>query len=69
MPNFAVIENDEIVNVIVAENQALAEQVTETECLEIENEPGSPGIGWKRVKNKWINPNISIEVPPKPDTK
>lgn len=69
MPNYAVVQNDEIINVIVAENLAIAEQVTECECFEVEIEPGNPSIGWKRVDEEWIDPNIPVEEKPKPITK
>jgi len=58
MKNFAVIENEMVVNVIAAENEEIAEQVTEKECVECD---GSFWIGWTRLDDKWIAPPKPIE--------
>ena len=46
MANYAVIKDGIINNVIVADTQEIAETVTGLTCVEVSNEPGSPGIGW-----------------------
>lgn len=69
MPNYAIVKNDEIINVIVAENEAIAEQVTGLDCFEVQIEPGQPAIGWKLVDGVWIDPNAPKEEKPKPITK
>jgi hypothetical protein len=46
MANYAVIKNGIVNNVIVADTQAIAEQVTGFTCVEVEHVPGAPGIGW-----------------------
>ena len=46
MANYAVIKDGIVNNVIVADTQEIAEQVTGLTCVEIEHEPGAPGIGW-----------------------
>ena len=46
MANYAVIKDGIVSNVIVADTQTIAGEVTGLTCVEIEHEPGSPGIGW-----------------------
>jgi hypothetical protein len=46
MSRFAVIENDCIVNVIVAESKEIADAATNSNCVAVSNEPGGPEIGW-----------------------
>jgi hypothetical protein len=46
MANYAVIKDGIVTNVIVAESKEIAESVTGLTCVEIQQEPGSPGIGW-----------------------
>jgi len=41
--NFAIIENGIVVNTIVAESQAIAEEVTGATCVEYTTEPAEPG--------------------------
>lgn len=43
MPNYAVIENNIIKNIIVADSKELAEQITSSVCFEIN---GDEKIGW-----------------------
>jgi len=45
MATYAVIENGTVTNVIVADSQEIAEQVTEKTCLEY-TEEAPLGIGW-----------------------
>jgi hypothetical protein len=56
MPNYAIIENDKVINVIVCDNKETAEQLTNSECLETE---GEPWIGWTRVDGVWENPEVT----------
>jgi hypothetical protein len=46
MANYAVIKDGIVTNVIVAESQEIAESVTGLTCVEIQQEPGAPGIDW-----------------------
>lgn len=46
MANFAVINGDKVVNIIVAESLEDAEKNVSATCVQISNEPGSPSIGW-----------------------
>lgn len=46
MANYAVIKDGLVTNVIVAESKEIAESVTSLTCIEVNNEPGAPGIGW-----------------------
>ena len=59
---FAVIENNLVVNVIVAESKEIAELVTELTCIEytIEN---PAGIGWTFDGTSFINPFTVVEEP------
>lgn len=50
MPNFAVVKQDRIINVIVADTKEIAEELTG--CTVIET-IGEPWIGWKLVDNVW----------------
>lgn len=68
MVNYAIIDNNEIVNVIVADSPEVAQQTTNKEVIET---TGQPWIGWKRVDGQWINPVTEIidveEVPQTPE--
>ena len=47
MKNFAVINNGEIENIIVAESKEIAESVTEKECIEFTlDNPAEVGGSW-----------------------
>jgi hypothetical protein len=59
MANFAIIENDIVTNVIVAESKEIAEEVTGLEALET---AGQPWTGWQRVEGEWIDPFKPVEV-------
>lgn len=45
MSNFAVIKNNVVVNVIVADSKEIAEEATELKCVEI-TEENPAGIGY-----------------------
>ena len=51
--NYAVMSGNTVVNVIVANSKEIAEQVTNTECVECD---GTFGIGWNRNGTEWIAP-------------
>ena len=53
MKNFAVIENDKVINVIVAETIKIAKEVTGKECVECD---GSFWVDWERVEGQWVKP-------------
>ena len=66
MANFAVINNDVVTNVIVADTLEIAQELTGLECFETN---GSPWINWTRSGNTWIDPmptvyeEIAVETP------
>ena len=43
MPNFAVIDGESVVNTIVVDSQAIAEEVTGKTCIEFTTENAEPG--------------------------
>jgi hypothetical protein len=53
--NYAVIENDTVTNVIVADSVTIAKKVTGKECIECD---GSFWIGWTRTDEEWIAPVV-----------
>ena len=53
--NYAVIENDKVTNVIVADSLKVAKEVTHKECVECD---GSFWIDWTRVDGEWVAPII-----------
>jgi len=54
MPKFAIHGGSHVENVIVADSQEIAEQVTGMFALETE---GVPWIGWTLVDDKWVAPS------------
>jgi len=55
MANYAVIQNDKVVNVIVCDSKEIAEQVTNLTCIEY-TEENPAGIGWTYDGTSFINP-------------
>lgn len=53
MNNYAVVENDKIVNVVVAESAEIAAEVTGATVIET---TGVPWIDWQFVNNEWRSP-------------
>jgi len=53
MPNYAIIENNKITNVIVADSKEIAIEVTGKEVLET---TGQPWIDWTLSGNTWLEP-------------
>jgi hypothetical protein len=45
MANYAVVQNDKVVNVIIADSKEIAEEVTGLLCVEYTDESPA-GIGW-----------------------
>jgi hypothetical protein len=63
MANFAVIENNTVVNVIVADTLEIAELVTQKQCVEY-TDKNRAGIGWTYENGKFIAPIIEEEIEP-----
>jgi hypothetical protein len=61
MANFAIIENGIVVNTIVAESKAVAEEVTGATCVEFTDE-NTAFIGLGYSKGKFEKPVI-VEEP------
>lgn len=55
--NYAVIENNTVINTIVAETKQIAEEVTGLLCIEYTNEDPA-GIGWIYDGINFIPPTI-----------
>lgn len=60
MANYLIIQNDKVVNVIVADTKEIAEEVTGLEA--VESFGSEPWIGWTRLENDWIKPIIVEEI-------
>lgn len=56
MANYAVIQNDKVVNIIIADSKEIAEEVTGLVCIEY-TEENPAGIGWNWDGNNFINPS------------
>ena len=56
MPNYGVIENDVITNVIVAETKEIAETVTQLVCVEIPHY--DVGVGWTYRGGRFSAPVV-----------
>jgi hypothetical protein len=58
MLTFAVIDDKTVINVIIADSKSVAEELTNKECIEI-NEGFEAGIGWYLSDdfNKYIQPS------------
>lgn len=59
MATFAVIEEGKVINVIIAENQEIAELVTQKTCVEY-TETKPAGINWTYDGTKFIEPVMEI---------
>jgi hypothetical protein len=60
MASYAVIKDGIVNNVIIAESQEIAESVTGLTCVEIQQEPGAPGIGWSYDGTSFTAPVIEV---------
>jgi hypothetical protein len=61
MANFAVIDNEKVVNVIVAESKAIAEEVTGFTCVEY-TDSEAPHIGFGYVDGVFEQPVITEPI-------
>jgi hypothetical protein len=59
MTNFAIHNGSAVVNVIVADSQEIAEQVTGLQAVET---TGEPWIGWELVDGEWVDPTSTGEL-------
>lgn len=57
MKNFAVLDNNTVVNTIVADTKEIAEQVTNATCIEY-NEANPAGIGYHYDGEMFIQPLV-----------
>ena len=53
MTKYAIIENNKVINVIVADSAEIAAEVTNKEVLET---TGEPWIDWTRTDGVWSAP-------------
>jgi hypothetical protein len=68
MANYAVIENNQVVNVIVADSLEIAQTVTGVLCVEITTDPNAPKIGWHYIDEEFSefapqNPEPIVQEP------
>lgn len=61
MTNYLVIENDTVVNVIVADTAEIAAEVTGKEV--IESTSSEPWLNWTRSGDTWTEPVVEEEEP------
>jgi hypothetical protein len=64
MANYAVIQDNIVTNVIVADSKEIAEEVAGFLCIEY-TEENPTGIGWafNPELNVFVNPNAVVEEP------
>ena len=60
MALFAVIEDGVVTNVIIADTKEIAEQVTKQTCIEFQDTPNAPSIGFNYDGDKFIQPTPTI---------
>ena len=63
MTQYAVVKNDEVVNVIEAESIEVAKELADDSAFEISiTSEGLPavGIGYKLVEGEWVKPQPHI---------
>jgi hypothetical protein len=65
MANFAVLKDNVVTNIIIADTKETAETVTEQTCVEY-TESNPAGIGWTYDGTKFIPP--VVEAPQDADT-
>lgn len=65
MANYAVIENDKVVNVIIADSKEIAETITGKVCVDITET--TAGIDWDYIDGSFVDnrpkPEPIIENP------
>jgi hypothetical protein len=64
MPNFAVINDGVVINVIVCDTKEIAEQVTQLTCVEFDLENREAGIGHAYDGSKFVAPIIERQPIP-----
>lgn len=57
MSLYAIINNNLVVNVIVADSQEIAEEATNATCVEVP-EGQSAGIGFSYVDGQFVSPPV-----------
>lgn len=60
MATYAIVENNLVTNVIIADTLQIAEQVTGKTCIEY-NESNPAGIGWTYDGEKFTAPKLEGE--------
>jgi hypothetical protein len=58
MKNFAVLDNDIVVNTIVADTKEVAEQITNATCIEYDK-TNLAGIGYKFNGTTFTEPEVT----------
>jgi hypothetical protein len=62
MKKFAVLQNNIVVNIILANSKEIAEEVTSLECIEYTDEnPALVNDTWDGTN--FVSPSISVEEP------
>lgn len=56
MANYAIVENNIVTNVIVADSKEIAEEVTGLVCIEYTQE-NPAGIGWAYDGTNFVSPS------------
>ena len=64
MAEFAVIENNKVINIIVADDKETAESVVNKTCIAVDTEAAFPQVGWSVVDGVIINPETIVEETP-----
>ena len=65
MSIYAVIDgNNQVLNVIVADNQQIAEMVTEKTCVLLDDNPSGAGIGWYYIDGIFYPTKPEEPTPP-----
>ena len=72
MTIYAVIDNEIVSNVIVADSEKFADMCVKASnpnlfCVSLESNPLNVGIGWGYVENKFVKPFDSNEPKPQPE--
>lgn len=57
--NYAIIKDNKVINVIVADSKEIAEEVTGLEAVET---TGQPWVNWARIDGQWVEPEPIIDV-------
>ena len=63
MKRYAVLNNQEVVNVIYASSLELAESLTSSTCVLVTNETKEPYIGLLFTDGVFEQPAVTVEAP------